>query len=136
MGDFGPPFFLKENPMADPTYPTGVYRKQGGDMVVPSGANINVESGGSITHGDIAPTGIVRSGIHTATAGEASAGTLAITTGLSSVSAHIVQVLDTGNRVVTSDADITESSGALTVADGGSFAVTENYLVHWVAVGS
>ena len=40
----------KENNMADGTYKSLVYRKQGGDeMVVASGGEINIESGGIIS---------------------------------------------------------------------------------------
>jgi hypothetical protein len=145
--------------MADTTHAQGVYMKQGaaelvvasgGDITVESGGDINAESGGSITvasGGDLtlaagatfsvngAAQKSVVGGIHTVTAGEASAGTLDIVTGLTTLSAFPVMVLDTGNNVITADADITNTTGTLTIADGSSFAVTENYLIHWLALG-
>ena len=146
--------------MADTTHAQGVYMQQGaaeqvvasgGDITVESGGDINAESGGSITLASGADLTLaagatfsvngaaqqsVVGAIHTATAGEASGGTLDIVTGLTTVSTFKIMALDTGNNVVTADADVTESSGTITVADGAAtFAVTENYLIHWVAIG-
>ncbi len=42
--------------------------------------------------------------------------------GLSKVTDAIVQIVDSGDRVVTSDADITYSGNVITIADGGSFS--------------
>jgi hypothetical protein len=126
--------------MADTTHAQGVYMKQGaaelvvasgGDITVESGGDINAESGGSITvasGGDLtlaagatfSVNGVAQKsyvgGIHTVTAGEATAGTLDIVTGLTTVTVPMVIVLDTGNNVVTADADITEATGTITVA--------------------
>lgn len=76
------------------------------------------------------------SGTHTITGGEAAANTLTIDTGLSSITTHIVQILDSGNNVVTSDADITKSGGNLTVADGATYNTTSGYKIHWIVVGA
>ena len=47
----------------------------------------------------------------------------------------IVQVLDSGNNVVTSDADITFSGNTVTVADGSSFSLADTYIIHVLARG-
>jgi hypothetical protein len=41
--------------------------------------------------------------------------------GLSAIHGAIVQVLDSGNNVVTTDADVTWSGNSLTIADGSTF---------------
>ena len=124
--------------------------ESGGDVTIESGGDINAESGGSITLASGADltlaTGATFSvngaaqksvvgGIHTVSAAEAAAHTLDIVTGLTTLTTFIVMVLDTGNNEITVGADITDTTGTLTVADGGAFAVTENYLVHWFALG-
>jgi len=79
-------------------------------------------------------------GKHTVTSGEASANTLTITLSdaMAVVEGGIVQVLDSGNNVVTSDADITfgGSAGTLTVADGSTFNLTAGYVVSYIVWGS
>ena len=113
-------------------YNADVFMEQGGSKLI-------VGSSGSICWGtsstNVAQTGCVRAGIHTVTSGEATAGTLDITTGLSSVSAHVVQILRSG-AVATSDAAVSESSGTLTVADGSSYSVTASDAIHWIAIGT
>lgn len=103
------------------------------------GAKLIVGSSGSICWGDettnVAQTGCVRAGTHTVTEAEDTAGTLDITTGLSSVSAHCVQVLRSG-AVATSDAAVSESEGTITVADGSTFAATAADVIHWIAIGT
>jgi len=114
-----------------------VYFPQGGaTMEVASGGIVNVQTGGAIKYNGVANTGVVKSGVTTVSAAQATANTVAITTGLSSITAAQVMVLNTGNNVVTSDADITTSTGTLTVADGSTYNTVENYLIHWIAVGS
>lgn len=116
---------------------TLVYFPQGGaSLEVASGGSINVASGGTIKYNGVADTGATRGGIITVSAAQASANAVAITTGFATVSAINVQVLNTGNNVVTSDADITISGGTVTVADGSTYNTVENYLIHWIAVGS
>lgn len=41
--------------------------------------------------------------------------------GLSTIRGAVVQALDSGNRVVTTDIDVTWSGNVLTLADGGTF---------------
>lgn len=55
--------------------------------------------------------------------------------GLRTVKGAIVQVLDSGNRVVTSDADVTFSGGNVVVADGGTFSLADTYIIHVFAWG-
>ena len=111
------------------TYNTNVYREQDGDTIV-------IGASGSLKYGDVAQTGCVRAGAHVATSGEASAGTLDISTGLSSVATFIVQVIRS-DVDVHEDAVITESGGTLTVADGAAtYSVTASDIVTWVAVGT
>ncbi|RMG04686.1 MAG: hypothetical protein D6726_02910 [Nitrospirae bacterium] len=66
---------------------------------------------------------------------EASAGTLSVTiTQLVRITGAMVQVLDSGNNVATSDIDVTWSGNVLTLANGSSFslAATQNiYCVVW-----
>lgn len=59
-----------------------------------------------------------------------------IATNLTTISTAIVQVVDSGDNVVISDADITWSGANITVADGGTFACTSGYKVRWFAFGS
>lgn len=56
--------------------------------------------------------------------------------GLRTVKGAIVQVLDSGNRVVTSDADITFSGDKVIVADGGTFSLADTYIIHVWAWGN
>ena len=115
-------------------YNANVFMEQGGDKLV-----VDAAAGGSIAYGtsstNVAMTGCVRAGIHTVTEAQAGAKTLTITTGLSSVSAHVVQVLRS-NKAATSDATVTVSGGALTVADGSDFDLTAADVIHWIAVGT
>lgn len=85
---------------------------------------------------DIAFSGVVRAGSYTADSDDASAGTLDIDTGLSSVTSYIVQILRS-DEAVSSDQGISESGGTITVADGGAtYAVTDGDVINWIAVGS
>lgn len=47
----------------------------------------------------------------------------------------IVQVLDSGDRVATSDADVTWSGNSLTIADGGTFSLANTQTIYVVAWG-
>eukprot|EP00998_Keelungia_sp_KM082_P002648 NODE_13242_length_436_cov_1.262136_g13219_i0.p1 GENE.NODE_13242_length_436_cov_1.262136_g13219_i0~~NODE_13242_length_436_cov_1.262136_g13219_i0.p1 ORF type:complete len:116 (+),score=19.80 NODE_13242_length_436_cov_1.262136_g13219_i0:84-431(+) len=81
-------------------------------------------------------TGTVVAGSYTADGDDDTAGTLGIATGLSSVTAFFVDVLRSDVKV-TADADISESSGTLTVADGAAtYAITSGDVIYWMAVGS
>ncbi len=115
---------------------TLVYFPQGGEsMQVASGGVIEVQEGGLIAYnGVIQP--VVAGAIVTISAAQASANAVVIDTGLTTISAVNIQVLNTGNNVVTSDADITISGGTVTVADGSTYNTVENYLLHWIAVGA
>lgn len=77
-------------------------------------------------------------GKHTVTSAGATANTLSIDLSgdLAAIDGHLIQVLDSGDRVVTSDADVTASGGTLTVADGASFNLTAGYIIHYIVFGS
>jgi hypothetical protein len=84
----------------------------------------------------LAMSGSVRAAQHTVTSGEASAHTMAITSGATSIVAQFVQILRSG-AAVTGDAAISVSGGTITVADGAStYAVTAGDVVNWLAVGA
>jgi hypothetical protein len=86
--------------------------------------------------GRVAQSGAVRAGRHTATSGEASAHTMAIASGLTTILFQSVQILRSGADV-TGDAAISVSAGTITVADGAStYAVTAGDVINWIAVGS
>lgn len=55
--------------------------------------------------------------------------------GLREVEWATVQVLDSGNRVATSDADVTWSGDEITVADGGSFSLADTQTLLILAAG-
>lgn len=84
----------------------------------------------------LAMSGSVRAGQHTVTGGEASAHTMAIASGATSIVAQFVQILRSGADA-TGDAAISVSGGTITVADGSStYAVTTGDVVNWIAVGA
>lgn len=74
-------------------------------------------------------------GTHVTTSGEAGANTLTIATGLAHITSAIVQVLDAGNNVVTTDADVTWSAGNLTIADGATYNTVAGQVINWEAFG-
>jgi hypothetical protein len=74
-------------------------------------------------------------GTYTVTAADATANSSTIKTGLTSIGAKIVQVLDSGNNVVTSDADVTVSGGNIVVADGSTYNTTAGYIVNYIVIG-
>jgi len=86
--------------------------------------------------GRVAMSGAVRAGAHTVTAGEGTAHTLSIATGLTTAVSFFVMILRAG-AVVTGDAAVSFAAGSLTVADGAStYAVTAGDVVQWIAVGA
>jgi len=145
--------------MADTTHSQGVYLAQGaaelvvasgGDVTVESGGDINAESGGSITLASGADLTLaagatfsvngaaqksVVGGIHTTTSDEATANAVAIVSGLTTIAAIHVQVLDATNNVVTVDADVTEAAGTITIADGVTYNTVAGQLIQWSAIG-
>lgn len=71
------------------------------------------------------------SGAHTVTAAEASANAAVISTGKSI--GFMVQIFRSGVDV-TADAVISQTGGALTVADGGAtYNVTAGDVINWIA---
>lgn len=75
-------------------------------------------------------------GVHTVIAAEASANTVAITTGLSVIAGFIVQIFRAGVNVM-SDAAVARKAtddGTLNVADGAStYSVTTGDVINWIA---
>ena len=96
---------------------------------------VNIPQGSdTLNWGTVAQTGCVRAGKHTITGAQATANAATFATGLTTVSGYIVSVLRS-NVTATSDAVITESGGTISVADGSTYNVTENDVIHWIAVG-
>lgn len=79
-------------------------------------------------------------GTHTVTSAQASANTsiIDLSDAMKVVEGGVVQIVDSGNNVVTSDADITfgGTAGTLTVADGSTYNTTAGYLIRYVVWGS
>jgi len=91
----------------------------------------DVSLGTVIKTAEEAIDGVVR-GTHLVTAGEASASTLDIVTGLASITGFIVQIyradLELGLQKVT------EATGTLTVADNSTdYVVTEDDVINYIA---
>jgi hypothetical protein len=78
----------------------------------------------------------INGGVDTVSATEASATTMNIAHGLGTCVAVSIMILDTGNQLVTTDADVTISGANIVVAAGDGFVLTENYKVHWIAFGT
>lgn len=74
-------------------------------------------------------------GAYTAVAGDDSAGTLDIDTGLDSIESLNVLILRS-DVPVYSDQDVSYSGGTITVADGAAtYAITAGDVIHWQAFG-
>lgn len=123
---------------------TLIYFTQGGSaLTVASGGTVTIQSGGTLavsaasglTIAGVANTGAVRGTAATVSAGEDTANTKSITTGFSTITAKVVQILRS-NVPVTGDAVITVSGGTLTVADGATYVLTSGDVINWIAVGS
>lgn len=90
----------------------------------------------SLTIGSVGMTGSVVGGSYTAVSADDTAGTLDITTGLTTVSSFVVYILRAGVPIY-SDQAVSESGGTITVADGGAtYAVTADDVINWLAIGS
>lgn len=90
----------------------------------------------SLTIGSVGMTGSVVGGSYTAVTADDTAGTLDITTGLTTVSSFVVYILRAGVPIY-SDQAVSESGGTITVADGGAtYAVTADDVINWLAIGS
>lgn len=73
------------------------------------------------------------SGAYTVVAGDDTAGTKAIATGLTAIDTFRVQIRRAGVDV-SADAIVSASAGTLTVADGGAtYALTAGDVIHWWA---
>lgn len=118
---------------------------QDGEVIfVKSGGTLQLESGSAVTLAGVDKTDefaaalalTVKAGAYSMDADDATANSATIASGLASITTVICQVVDSGNNVVTSDADITTSSGNIVVADGSTFNVTDGYVVRWIAIGA
>lgn len=98
---------------------------------------IGAQVGGAISNAIVgAASGkMINGGSVTISAAQASANSVSIAHGLTTPASWIVQVVDTGNNVVTSDADVTLSGANLIVADGSTYNTVENYIIRWIAFG-
>ena len=96
---------------------------------------VNIPQGGdTLNWGTVAQTGCVRAGKLTVTAGMAGAHAATVASGLTTVSAFIVTALR-ANVVIGNDAVVTETAGTLSVADGSTYKVAQDDVIHWIAVG-
>lgn len=79
-----------------------------------------------------------KAGSHAITAGEDTAGTLDIVTGLTSITFYQLWVVTAaGVHVPLADAAISVSGGTITLADGAAtFAATATDVVYWTAQGA
>lgn len=141
-------------------YSTPNRKEQGGaSWVVGSGGSLSIESGGSL---DIESGGLLKfagtdkaailaasvanqvagtaSGkkVHgaaaTVSAGEDTAGTKTIATGVTIASA-VVQIVRAG-AVVTDDAAVSYAAENLVVADGATYVLTENDVINYLVFGT
>jgi hypothetical protein len=124
--------------MPDATYGPKVYRKQPGDvLVVASGGQILVESGGKITYGATDSVSV---------AGEATfTGTGTVATGLLTITAAVLTIkIGTAPGVGTTVVTYTVTGGTLNFfawkptsnVDDTLIAATASVVVGWVAYGT
>ena len=134
----------------EPTGGTGVFTVQCsyGQFILPNGALVSSftvptfrqqRSGSTAEPGTLrAPWqvlslgNVVEGNQHAVTSGEAAAGTLSITTGLSVIKVPIVQILRTG-KVATSDAAVSFTGTSITVANGSTYTLTAGDVISWIA---
>lgn len=84
---------------------------------------------------DEAEAQAMAAGTYTAVAGDATANTLDIDTGLDALSSYLVQIFRSGVQI-NSDQAVSVSAGVITVADGAStYAITAGDVINWVAFG-
>jgi hypothetical protein len=72
--------------------------------------------------------------IHTVTSGEATATTVTLPTGLTTISAAQVQI-KRSNAVIAIDAVVTFSAGNLTVANGSTYHLTTSDIITYSVFG-
>lgn len=114
-------------------YQTDNYEEQGGNVWV-VGGKLNILAGGSMQLNGV-DVGLIVGGSHTVTAGEQTAGTLNIATGLTSIGAQIVQIIRSGNEV--NGAAISASGANIVVAtNGATYVVTTGDVINWLAIGT
>lgn len=74
-------------------------------------------------------------GTYTAVAGDDTAGTVSIATGLSSITSFLVQIFRSGVPLF-SDQAVSASGGNIVVADGATYALTAGDVINYLAIGS
>jgi len=47
-----------------------------------------------------------------------------------------ILILDSGNRVATSDVDVTFATNVVTIADGGTYSLTDTHVIYLTVFGS
>lgn len=131
---------------------TGLQRRQDGTTALPSGGSLDIESGGALKIAGTDKTSTLAAavanpmastasgkkfvgGSHSVTAGEDTANTTTIATGITAVSAAGVQIVRSG-KVVSSDPAVSFSAGNLVVADGSSYVLTSGDVLNWWAFGA
>lgn len=135
--------------MADATYQPKVYRKQGGDeLIVASGGEIDIESGGTLAIAGSDRTAALATAPAAVAAGYKLArgvGTLdgtnptAIDTGLStlvSVTANIIGTAVVEAHTLLVNFAGTDGTANLYAFDGTDVAATGTETVSWIAVGT
>ena len=91
----------------------------------------NVSLGTAIQTLETAEAGVAR-GTHLVTAGEETAGTLDIVTGLAAIVGFVVQVYRAD--ILLDSYTVTAATGTLTVADNSTtYVVTENDVINYIA---
>lgn len=73
-------------------------------------------------------------GAHTVTAGEDTANTVDIVTGLDNITALFVQIYRSGVDINSNQA-VSYSGGTITVANGATYVLTAGDVLHWLALG-
>lgn len=97
--------------------------------------NANITAIALNTAARTANTGITKAAAYTVTAGDDTANTKTIATGLTAITAKVVQIMR-ANVTVTGDAAISVSSGNIIVADGSTYVLTAGDIINWIAVGT
>lgn len=107
-----------------------------GTVSVDSRAVPSLIAAGYVQQDDDLPAGsLIKAGIYTATADDATANTTAIVTGLSTISAMSVMILRAS--ISLPSAGVSKANGTITVADNAStYVLTAGDLIHWIAVGT
>lgn len=130
--------------VADPTYQTKNYEKEGGDtwvvggtLEIASGGTIVVDNGATLLQGanGIQSSGVVRAGQYSVTAGDVTATHSIIATGITTLASMNVMIFRSPH-LVTADAEASFAAGSITVTSGSSYTLTAGDVINWIAVGA